>query len=99
MMELVRHRQTKGSVTDRPHLNHRVTPRLYIYPLVADAIAAQLYDPRRDAPTCARRYCSHWRSCQREFGGEARVTRSERLIIMLAAALAAGIPYRACVWG
>ncbi len=29
MMELVRHRQTKGSETDRPHLNHRVTPRLY----------------------------------------------------------------------
>ena len=26
---LVRHRQTKGSATDRPHLNHRVTPRLY----------------------------------------------------------------------
>jgi hypothetical protein len=28
-MGLVRHRQTKGSETDRPHLNHRVTPRLY----------------------------------------------------------------------
>ncbi len=24
----MRHRQTKGSVTDRPHLNYRVTPRL-----------------------------------------------------------------------
>jgi hypothetical protein len=30
-MRLVRHRQTKGSVMDRPHLNHRVTPRLYIW--------------------------------------------------------------------
>ena len=29
MMGLVRHRQTKGSVMDRPHLNHRATPRLY----------------------------------------------------------------------
>ena len=25
----MRHRQTKGSATDRPHLNHRVTPRLH----------------------------------------------------------------------
>src|SRR5690349_10797953 len=30
MMRLVRHRQTKGSVMDRPHLNHRVTPRLHV---------------------------------------------------------------------
>src|SRR5260370_27313342 len=29
MMGLVRHRQTKGLETDRPHLNHRVTPRLH----------------------------------------------------------------------
>src|ERR1039457_4083532 len=28
-MGLVRHRQTKGPETGRPHLNHRVTPRLY----------------------------------------------------------------------
>jgi len=29
MVRLVRHRQTKGSATDRPSLNHRATPRLY----------------------------------------------------------------------
>jgi hypothetical protein len=29
MAGLVRHRQTKGSATDRPHLNHRATSRLY----------------------------------------------------------------------
>ena len=29
MAELVRHRQTKEPVTDRPRLNHRATPRLY----------------------------------------------------------------------
>src|ERR1700688_1891025 len=29
MAELVRHRLTKGSVTDRLHLNHRATPRLH----------------------------------------------------------------------
>src|SRR2546429_9741856 len=29
MAELVRHRQTKGSATDRHHLNHRATPRLH----------------------------------------------------------------------
>ncbi len=27
---LVRHRQTKGSATDRLHLNHRATPRLHL---------------------------------------------------------------------
>jgi hypothetical protein len=30
MAELVRHRQTKGPETDRPRLNHRATPRLYL---------------------------------------------------------------------
>src|SRR5437016_1301256 len=30
MVQLVRHRQTKGSETDRLHLTHRVTPRLHI---------------------------------------------------------------------
>jgi hypothetical protein len=29
MAELVRHRQTKGSATDRLYLNHRATPRLH----------------------------------------------------------------------
>jgi predicted signal transduction protein with EAL and GGDEF domain len=29
MAELVRHRPTKGSATDRLHLNHRATPRLH----------------------------------------------------------------------
>src|ERR1700739_1896800 len=29
MAGLVRHRQTKGSATDRLHLNHRATPRLH----------------------------------------------------------------------
>src|SRR5580700_1109605 len=31
MVQLVRHRQTKGSATDRLNLNHRVTPRLHPY--------------------------------------------------------------------
>jgi hypothetical protein len=30
--ELVRHRQTKGPATDRLHLNHRATSRLYPFP-------------------------------------------------------------------
>ena len=29
MIGILRHRQPKGSVTDRPHLNHRATSRLY----------------------------------------------------------------------
>jgi len=30
MVQLLRHRQTKGSATDRLHLHHRVTPRLHL---------------------------------------------------------------------
>ena len=30
MVRLVRHRRTKGPDTDRPSLNHRATPRLYV---------------------------------------------------------------------
>jgi len=32
-VELLRHRQTKGPATDRLHLNHRATSRLYTLPL------------------------------------------------------------------
>jgi hypothetical protein len=31
MVWLVRHRETKGRATDRPHLNHRATSRLYLF--------------------------------------------------------------------
>jgi len=31
MVGILRHRQPKGSVTDRPHLIHRATSRLYIF--------------------------------------------------------------------
>jgi hypothetical protein len=31
MVQLVRHRQTKGPATDRLHLNHRATSRLYLF--------------------------------------------------------------------
>ena len=31
MVWLLRHRPTKGTATARPHLNHRVTPRLHTY--------------------------------------------------------------------
>src|SRR6476660_5294178 len=33
MVELVRHRQPKAPATDRPHLNHRATSRLYPAPI------------------------------------------------------------------
>ena len=32
MVRILRHRQTKGPATDRPHLNHRATSRLYWSP-------------------------------------------------------------------
>src|SRR3990170_541627 len=39
MVGLVRHRQTKGPATDRPHLNHRATSRLYNATVALDACA------------------------------------------------------------
>jgi hypothetical protein len=37
MVGIVRHRQTKGSATDRPRLNHRATPRLHKLEIHVDA--------------------------------------------------------------
>jgi hypothetical protein len=34
MVRLMRHRQTKGPATDRPHLTHRATSRLYKSPVL-----------------------------------------------------------------
>lgn len=41
-----------------------------LYPLVAEGIAGGLYLPNRSSSLCSRRYCSFWRECIREFGGE-----------------------------
>jgi hypothetical protein len=40
MVQLVRHRQTKEPVTDRLHLNHRATSRLYSGPWNAIGLTA-----------------------------------------------------------
>ena len=41
-----------------------------MYPLVQQAIRTGLFLPNRSSYMCSRRYCSFWRQCQREFGGE-----------------------------
>ena len=41
-----------------------------MYPLVQQAIRTGLFLPYRSNYMCSRRYCSFWRQCQREFGGE-----------------------------
>jgi len=43
-----------------------------IYPMVADAIATEIYPQRRSSNLCRRRYCASWRTCAREFGGTVR---------------------------
>jgi hypothetical protein len=50
--DLVRHRQTKESATDRLHLNHRVTPRLHtcMDGCVSDVKSPLLYAPSNRAP-------------------------------------------------
>ena len=44
---LVRHRQTKGSATDRPRLNHRATPRLHKLEINMDASVNQALSGQR----------------------------------------------------
>jgi RecB family exonuclease len=41
-----------------------------MYPLVQQSIRTGLFLPNRSSYMCSRRYCSFWRQCQREFGGE-----------------------------
>lgn len=43
-----------------------------MYPLARDVMASGLYPPNRASRTCSRRYCSFWRQCQQEFGGEVK---------------------------
>lgn len=41
-----------------------------MYPLARDVIQAGLYMPNRSCRFCSRKYCSFWRACETEFGGE-----------------------------
>jgi hypothetical protein len=41
-----------------------------MYPLVQQAIRTGLFLPNRSSYMCSRKYCTFWRVCQREFGGE-----------------------------
>jgi hypothetical protein len=41
-----------------------------MYPLVQQAIRTGLFLPNRSSYMCSRKYCSFWRACQKEFGGE-----------------------------
>src|SRR5260221_7532178 len=59
MVALVRHRQTKGSATDRFHLNHRATPRLHTSPVLGLHISGMRVNqdlPRR----CTASSVSSW---------------------------------------
>ena len=47
--ELVRHRQTKGPATDRLHLNHRATSRLYTLTPSGARVLTGLLDVVREA--------------------------------------------------
>ena len=62
MVRLVRHRQTKRPETDRPHLNHRATSRLYSIALWVSSIALSSIALRSSiAFTCSNqaRYVDH----------------------------------------
>ena len=58
MVRLLRHRQTKGPETDRPHLNHRATPRLHKLEIHLDAYG--VYQACGFLPIAPNR--DYWRS-------------------------------------
>ena len=41
-----------------------------MYPMVQRAIRAGMFMPNRAGTMCSRKYCSFWRACQDEYGGE-----------------------------
>jgi putative RecB family exonuclease len=41
-----------------------------MYPLIQKAIRSGLFLPNRSNYMCSRKYCSFWRACQKEYGGE-----------------------------
>src|SRR5258706_3828783 len=51
MVALVRHRQTKGSATDRFHLNHRATPRLHRCEVTLHFSDQRVYRPSGLSPS------------------------------------------------
>lgn len=58
MAELVRHRQTKEPVTDRLRLNHRATPRLYLYGYGVASKPARYPSPQRKQGNTVRLHSS-----------------------------------------
>lgn len=41
-----------------------------MYPLVQKSIRAGVFLPNRQNYMCSRKYCGHWRACERQFGGK-----------------------------
>src|ERR1700676_901205 len=60
MVQLVRHRQTKESATDRLHLNHRVTPRLHTLTILLGTVTGA----QQTAPTVASTSASRTQAIQ-----------------------------------
>jgi len=69
MARLLRHRQTKGSETDRPNLNHRATPRLYRFPLIP---RSRRGGGKVGIPRSLRDFQARWKSQFLDFSTAAR---------------------------
>jgi hypothetical protein len=41
-----------------------------MYPLVQQSIRAGVFLPNRQSFMCSRKYCGHWRACERQFSGK-----------------------------
>src|SRR5580692_1881820 len=55
MAALVRHRQTKGSATDRLRLNHRATPRLHKVPPSTHMDSSRVTEICRSSESCSHK--------------------------------------------
>jgi hypothetical protein len=41
-----------------------------MYPLAQEAMRAGLYVPNRNSSLCSRKYCSFWKQCEQDYGGQ-----------------------------
>jgi len=64
----------KKSKPELIQIDYAVTPAELtmverLYPQVQAAIRGGVFTPNRGSNLCSRKYCPHWRVCEREFGG------------------------------
>jgi RecB family exonuclease len=62
--------KTPGVVSHTTSLEGPSDHARRLIPIVAEAMESGLYLPNRSSNYCSRKYCSFWRQCQTDYGGE-----------------------------